>query len=116
MSSLGDLHDEAVEETDTDDGDFDELGSLGSDGEFRCANIYKEFEFNANVDLTNLQFKIGIFIQLTLETKDLKSGTSTLVTSMQWSSWQKRALVEVGNSWGAMWAHDLCLGIKMNVE
>ncbi|KAL2513918.1 hypothetical protein Fot_27889 [Forsythia ovata] len=53
MSGLGDLHDEAVEENDTDYGDSDELESLGSDGEFRCANINKEFEFNANVDLTN---------------------------------------------------------------
>ncbi|KAL2529269.1 Uncharacterized protein Fot_21870 [Forsythia ovata] len=59
MSGLGDLHDEAVEKTYTDYGDSDELESLGSDGEFRCANIYKEFEFNANVDLTNPQFKTG---------------------------------------------------------
>ncbi|KAL2552228.1 Uncharacterized protein Fot_05847 [Forsythia ovata] len=59
MSGLGDLHDEAVEKTDTNYGNSDKLESLDSDGEFRSAKIYREFEFNANVDLTNLQFKTG---------------------------------------------------------
>ncbi|KAL2456695.1 hypothetical protein Fot_56725 [Forsythia ovata] len=63
MFGLGDLHDEAVEENDTDYGDSNELESLRSDGEFRCANIYKEFEFNANVDMTNPQFKTATAIQ-----------------------------------------------------
>ncbi|KAL2529307.1 hypothetical protein Fot_21908 [Forsythia ovata] len=50
---LGDLHDEALEETDTDYGDYDELESLGSDGELRSTKRSREFEFNANVDMTN---------------------------------------------------------------
>ncbi|KAL2508746.1 Uncharacterized protein Fot_32393 [Forsythia ovata] len=56
---LGDLHDEALEETDTDYGDSDDLESLGSDGELRSTKRSREFDFNANVDMSNPQFKTG---------------------------------------------------------
>ncbi|KAL2558424.1 hypothetical protein Fot_03163 [Forsythia ovata] len=56
---LGDLHDEALEETDTNYDDSDELESLGSDGEIRTTKRSREFEFNANVDINNPQFKTG---------------------------------------------------------
>ncbi|KAL2526208.1 hypothetical protein Adt_11262 [Abeliophyllum distichum] len=56
---LGDLHDEVLQETDTDYGDFDDLKSLESDGEVRSTKSTREFEFNANVDMTNPQFKAG---------------------------------------------------------
>ncbi|KAL2457340.1 hypothetical protein Fot_56299 [Forsythia ovata] len=56
---LSDLHDEALKETDTDYGDFDDLESVESDGELRSTKRSMEFEFNANVDTNNPQFKTG---------------------------------------------------------
>ncbi|KAL2529321.1 hypothetical protein Fot_21922 [Forsythia ovata] len=47
--NIDDLHDEVLEETDTDYGDSDELESLGSDGELRSTKRSREFEFNANI-------------------------------------------------------------------
>ncbi|KAL2527100.1 hypothetical protein Adt_12154 [Abeliophyllum distichum] len=64
MFGLGDLHDEAVEETDTDYGKSDELESLGSDGKCRSAKRSREVEFNANMGMTNPQFTTGLVFEM----------------------------------------------------
>ncbi|KAL2494876.1 FIP1[V]-like protein [Forsythia ovata] len=48
---LCDLHDEALQESDMDYGDFGELESLGSKGELPSTKRSREFEFNANVNM-----------------------------------------------------------------
>ncbi|KAL2532005.1 Uncharacterized protein Adt_05356 [Abeliophyllum distichum] len=62
---------------------------------FFPVHIIMSFE---SITAQHFLLNIGIFMQLTLEIKDLKSGTSTMVTSIQWTSWRKHALVGVGNS------------------
>ncbi|KAL2487948.1 hypothetical protein Fot_41240 [Forsythia ovata] len=56
---FGDLHEYAVQDTDTDCGESDELECLDNDEELPSSKRSREFEFNARVDMSNPQFKNG---------------------------------------------------------